>query len=223
MGMLNQSQVDWFRVRGLPLPAGSFAPPSKTYEQHQAERKQKQKLFAPEYETEVKASGLVRNFLDRQGWDYKEQVNTGTGNRIDFVVDTYDSMLDKQIKFGIECKRQMSTHYANGLAATALADYLEQSAAYSRGLNVPVFIGPVQTTASPSSSYVGGSNIDSVCALNIFGGRFNVGTLMFSNNPYHPEFFILRGATFWDSRNGFNQKRLNMVTSTGSKKQRTDL
>lgn len=212
MGMLNQIQpifdIEQFRY---------------TVEMHRAEKKRKQELFAPEYETEVKASGLVRNFLDRQGWNYKEQVNTGTGNRIDFVVDTYDSMLDKQIKFGIECKRQMSTHYENGLAATALADYLEQAAAYSRSLNVPVFIGPVQTTASPSSAYVGGSNVNSVCALNIFGGRFNVGTLMFSNNPYHPEFFILRGATFWDSRSGFNQKRLNMVTSTGSKKQRTDL
>jgi hypothetical protein len=76
---------------------------------------------------------------------------------------------------------------------------------------------------SPSSAYVGGKNLDSVCALNIFGGRFNVGTLMFSTNPYHPEFLILRGSTFWDAGSGFNQKRLNMVTSTGSKKQRTDL
>jgi hypothetical protein len=45
----------------------------------------------------------------------------------------------------------------------------------------------------------------------------------FSNNQHTPEFFILRGATFWDTINGFNPKRLNMVTSTGSKKQRTDL
>jgi hypothetical protein len=223
MAMLKQSEVDWFRARGIPLPVGSFAPPTRTYEQYQAEIKQKQKMFAPEYETEVKASGLVRNFLDRQGWGYKEQVNTGTGNRIDFVVDTYDRILDKQIKFGIECKRQMSVHYGNGLAATALADYLEQAAAYSRSLNVPVFIGPVQTTVSPSTAYVGGSNVNSVCALNIFGGRFNVGTLMFSNSRYYPEFFILRGATFWEAANGFNPKRLNMVTSTGSKKQRTDL
>lgn len=212
MGMLNQVQpifdIEQFRY---------------TVEMQRAEKKRKQKLFAPEYETEVKASGLVRNFLDRQGWDYKEQVNTGTGNRIDFVVDTYDNTLDKQIKFGIECKRQMSTHYENGFNATVLADYLEQAAGYSRGLNVPVFIGPVQTTMSPSSAYLGGPHVDSIRALNIFGGRFNVGTLMFSNNRYHPEFFILRGATFWDSHNGFNQKRLNMVTSTGSKKQRTDL
>jgi len=212
MGMLNQVQpifdIEQFRI---------------TVEMQRAETKRKQKLFAPEYETEVKASGLVRNFLERQGWDYKEQVNTGTGNRIDFVVDTYDNMLDKQIKFGIECKRQMSTHYENGFNATVLADYLEQAAGYSRSLNVPVFIGPVQTTMSPSSAYVGGPHIDSLRALNIFGGRFNVGTLMFSNNPYHPEFLILRGSTFWEARSGFNQKRLNMVTSTGSKKQRTDL
>lgn len=187
------------------------------------EKKRKRLLFAPDYETETKASTLVRNFLNRQGWGFKEQVNTGTGNRIDFVVDTYDKRLDRNVKFGIECKRQMSIHWEGGTAATVLADYLEQAAACSRALNVPVFIGPIQTDRNPSNAYVGGKNIDSVCALNIFGGRFNVGTINFSNNPYHPEFFILRGATFWDTRNGFNPKRLNMVTSTGSKRQRTDL
>jgi len=194
-----------------------------TPEMHRAKMKREQQLYAPEYETEAKASVLVRNFLNRQQWTFEEQVNTGTGNRIDFVVDTYDSRLDKNVKFGIECKRQLSVHYGNGLAATVLADYLEQAAAYSKALNVPVFIGPIQAAYSPSSAYVGGSTVNSVCALNIFGGRFNVGTLNFGASQYHREFMILRGATFWEPRLGFNQKRLNMVTSTGSKKQRTDL
>jgi hypothetical protein len=194
-----------------------------TVEMQKAEAKRKQDLFATDYKTEAAASVLVRNFLKRQGWGFEEQVNTGAGNRIDFLVHTFDKRLEKNVKFGIECKRQMSMHFPNGTAATVLADYLEQAAAYSRSLDVPVFIGPIQTNRSPSSSYIGGSNVDSVCALNIFGGRFNVGTLNFSNNPYNPEFFILRGANFWDRSNGFNPKRLNMVTSTGSKKQRTDL
>lgn len=197
-----------------------FHRPFKTFEQHQAERKRKQQLFAPDYETEAKASVLVRKFLNEQQWTFEEQVNTGAGNRIDFVVDTYDTQLDRQIKFGIECKRRLSPHYTDGIAATVLADYLEQAAAYSKALNVPVFIGPVQAPYSPSSAYVGGLTVDSMCALNIFGGRFNVGTLNFSQRS---NFFILRGATFWEQGSGFNLKRLNMVTSTGSKKQRTDL
>ena len=138
-------------------------------------------------------------------------------------MDTYDPESDKNIKFGIECKRQMSKHFEDGLNATVLADYLEQAAAYSRSLNMPVFLGPVQSNMSPSSAYLGGPHVDSMRALNIFGGRFNVGTMNFSSNPHTPEFFILRGATFWDKQNGFNPKRLKMVTSTGSKKQRTDL
>lgn len=209
MGTLNHSfDIEQFRY---------------TIEMQKAETKRKQDLFAADYKTEVAASVLVRNFLKRQEWGFEEQVNTGTGNRIDFLVHTFDSRVEKNVKFGIECKRQMSPHYPNGLAATVLADYLEQAAAYSRALDVPVFLGPIQTSRSPSSAYVGGSNVDSVCALNIFGGRFNVGTLNFSANSNNPEFFILRGATFWDKWNGFNPKRLNMVTSTGSKKQRTDL
>ena len=216
MAMLNRPfDIETFRL----TPEWTNA----QFEKVQAEKKRKQDLFAADYKTETAASALVRNFLKRQGWAFKEQVNTGTGNRIDFVVDTYDQRLDKDIKFGIECKRQMSIHFEGGIAATVLADYLEQAAAYSRSLNVPVFLGPVQTNRSPSSAYVGGSNVDSTCALNIFGGRFNVGTLNFSTNPNNPEFLILRGGTFWDRWNGFNPKRLNMVTSTGSKRQRTDL
>ena len=194
-----------------------------TAEMQRAETKRKQDMFAADYRTEAEASELIRQFLNREQWTFEEQVNTGTGNRIDFVVTVYDPKSRKEVSFGIECKRQLSMHFPNAMNATVLADYLEQAAAYSRALNMPVFIGPFQTNMSPSSAYIGGPHVDSYRALNIFGGRFNVGTMNFSNNPYTPEFFILRGATFWDSQNGFNPKRFKMVTSTGSKKQRTDL
>lgn len=194
-----------------------------TAEMQRAETKRKQDVFAADYRTEAEASELIRRFLNRQQWTFEEQVNTPDGNRIDFVVTAYDHKSRKEVSFGIECKRQLSMHFPNGMNATVLADYLEQAAAYSRSLNMPVFIGPVQTNMSPSSAYLGGPHVDSYRALNIFGGRFNVGTMNFSNNPYTPEFFILRGATFWDTQNGFNPKRFKMVTSTGSKKQRTDL
>jgi hypothetical protein len=189
------------------------------YEQHRAEQKRKQDVFAPEYRTEKEASNLVRKLLEQEGWEYQEQVNTGTGNRIDFVVTAHCFASGREIKFGIECKRQMSDYFSHGMSATVLADYLEQAAAYSRALNLPVFLGPVQTTLSPSSTYIGGLELSSLSALNIFGGRLNVGTLVFGRHKY----MILRGDTFWDQGSGFNQKRLNMVTSTGSKKQRTSL
>jgi hypothetical protein len=202
-----------------------YVHPNAAYLKHQAELKRKQKLFAADYETEKTASDLVRRFLDGQEWEYQEQVNTGAGNRIDFVVDTLDLISGKQIKFGIECKRRMSMHYEGDMAATVLADYLEQAAGYSRSLNLPVFLGPIQSNVSPSSAYIGGSKISSLSALNIFGGRFNVGTMIVGNRGYTQDyiFFILRGDTFWDRDRGFNPKRLNMVTSTGSKKQRTSL
>jgi hypothetical protein len=201
-----------------------YVHPNAAYLKRQAELNRNRKLFAAEYETEKTASALVRRFLEQQDWDYQEQVNTGAGNRIDFVVDTLDLISGKQIKFGIECKRRMSIHYEGDMAATVLADYLEQAAAYSRALNLPVFLGPVQSNVSPSSAYIGGSNISSLSALNIFGGRMNVGTLVFRPTRSGDQIYmILRGDTFWDRGRGFNPKRLNMVTSTGSKKQRTSL
>lgn len=189
------------------------------YEKAQAEKKRKQDIFAPQYRTEKEAAALVRKFLGANGWKYEEQVNTGVGNRIDFVVDAHCRRSGRDIKFGIECKRQMSPHFPNGLSATVLADHLEQASAYSRALNMPVFLGPVQSDVSPSSAYLGGLELTSLSALNIFGGRLNVGTMVFGRLNY----MILRGDTFWSEGAGFNQKRLNMVTSTGSKKQRTDL
>lgn len=189
------------------------------FEKAQAEKKRKQDIFAPQYRTEKEASAMVRSFLDGNGWKYEEQVNTGAGNRIDFVVNAYCFGSGRDVKFGVECKRQMSPHFPNGMSATVLADHLEQAAAYSRALNMPVFLGPVQSDVSPSSAYLGGLELTSLSALNIFGGRLNVGTMVFGRHHY----MILRGGTFWEANAGFNPKRLNMVTSTGSKKQRTDL
>jgi hypothetical protein len=201
-------------IQALRLPI------QQTIAQHQAEQKRKQQLFAADYATEKAASKLVGELLDEKGWSYEKEVKTTSGKAIDFVVTAMHE--DREIKFGIEVKRQMSPHYPNGLAATTLADHLEQAAAYARDLNMPVFIGPVQTNKSPSSMYTGGKMVDSVCALNIFGGRMNVGTFVVGNTWHGDKFFmILRGASFYE--NGFNPKRLNMVTSTGSKKERKDI
>jgi hypothetical protein len=206
----------WLRRMGLETQI----PLVKTIEQQQAEQKRNQQLFASDYATEKAASNLVSELLDEKGWSYEKEVKTTSGKAIDFVVTAMHE--DREIKFGIEVKRHMSPHFPNGLAATTLADHLEQAAAYARDLNMPVFIGPVQTNKSPSSMYTGGKKVDSVCALNIFGGRMNVGTFVVGNTWHGDKFFmILRGASFYE--NGFNPKRLNMVTSTGSKKERTDI
>jgi hypothetical protein len=216
--MLNKHEL-WARANGINIQSFRL-PVQQTLAQYQAEQKRKQQLFAADYATEKAASKLVSELLDEKGWSYEKEVKTTSGKAIDFVVTTMHE--DREIKFGIEVKRQMSPHYPNGLAATTLADHLEQAAAYARDLNMPVFIGPVQTNKSPSSMYTGGKTVDSVCALNIFGGRMNVGTFVVGNTWHGDKFFmILRGASFYE--NGFNPKRLNMVTSTGSKKERTDI
>ena len=216
--MINKHEL-WARANGINIQSFRL-PIQQTIAQHQAEQKRKQQLFAADYATEKAASKLVGELLDEKGWSYEKEVKTTSGKAIDFVVTAMHE--DREIKFGIEVKRQMSPHYPNGLAATTLADHLEQAAAYARDLNMPVFIGPVQTNKSPSSMYTGGKMVDSVCALNIFGGRMNVGTFVVGNTWHGDKFFmILRGASFYE--NGFNPKRLNMVTSTGSKKERTDI
>jgi hypothetical protein len=216
--MLNKHEL-WARANGINIQSFRL-PVQQTIAQHQAEQKRKQQLFAADYATEKAASKLVSELLDEKGWSYEKEVKTTSGKAIDFVVTAWHE--EREIKFGIEVKRQMSPHYPNGLAATTLADHLEQASAYARDLNMPVFIGPVQTNKSPSSMYTGGKMVDSVCALNIFGGRMNVGTFVVGNTWHGDKFFmILRGASFYE--NGFNPKRLNMVTSTGSKKERTDI
>jgi len=191
----------------------------KSTESYESRRKREAAIFGADYATEKAASSLVKSFFDRHGWQYEQEVRTSSGKAIDYVVTgTHE---DREFKFGVEVKRHLSKHYAGGLHATTLADHLEQAVAYSRDLNMPVFIGPFQTDKSPSASYIGGPvNLDSLRALNIFGGRMNVGSLILCDRR---EYMILRGASFWEEHTGFNPKRLNIVTSTGSKKQRTDL
>lgn len=195
------------------------------YEAHQRQRAYETAKYAAQYDTEEKATQLIRELLNSQGWAFDEQVRTKSGKKVDFVVRAYEAT------FAIECKRRMTTYHNNGLNATTLADYLEQAVAYSADLEMPVFLGPVQKPMTPMNACLGGTNIDSVAALNIFGGRSNVGTLivhkqndlqrMAGNEPYW--FLFLRGAAFWTQDKGFNEKRLNMVCSTGSKKERKSL
>jgi len=208
----------------------AFRVPILTPEQHREKVERDANIFGADYSTEKEASALVRGLLDaqvaEQNWSYEEQVKTKSGKAIDYVVTAdHPSYEDIQIQFGIEVKRHLSPHwqFKDGLSATTLADHLEQAAAYSRDLEMPVFIGPFQLNRSPSSMYTGGIKVDSVCALNIFGGRMNVGTLTVTNNDWHPWFLTLRGSTFWEEHTGFNPKRLNIVTSTGSAKERTEL
>lgn len=177
--------------------------------------------YAADFETEKAASALLRKLFTHEGWAYEEQVRTKSGKAIDFVVEGTDSE-GVIVKFGVECKRKMTKYHEDGLAATVLADYLEQAAGYSRDLDMPVFIGPVLTNRSPSSMHTGGRSVESVCALNIFGGRFNVGTLVINSARLFRWYMILRGAPFWNDGK-FNQNRLNMVCSTGSKKERRSI
>ena len=195
---------------------------------HEAHRRQKERdiqRYAADYDTEEKASQLVRDLLNARGWEFDEQVRTKSGKKVDFVVRAPEAT------FAIECKRRMTEYHNNGTNATTLADYLEQASAYSADLEMPVFLGPVQKSMTPMSACLGGTRIDSIAALNIFGGRSNVGTLivhkgtdvqrMVKQEPYW--FLFLRGAAFWTPDSGFNEKRLNMVCSTGSKKERKSL
>jgi hypothetical protein len=189
-----------------------------TPDEHRKKQEWEAAIFGADFATEKTASDLVKYFLNKNKWQYEQEVRTPNGKAIDYVVTgTYG---DREFKFGIEVKRHLSKHYAGGLHATTLADHFEQAAAYARDLNMPVFIGPFQTDKSPSASYIGGpDNLDSLRALNIFGGRMNVGSLIIGRNEY----MILRGASFWEEHTGFNPKRLNIVTSTGSDKERTDI
>jgi hypothetical protein len=195
------------------------------YEAYQRKKEEEIRRCAADYDTEEKASQFIRTLLDSQRWEYDEQVRTKSGKKVDFVVHAYEAT------FAIECKRRMTIFHNNGLNATTLADYLEQATAYSTDLGMPVFLGPVQKNMTPMNACTGGTNIDSVAALNIFGGRSNVGTLIVHTQTdvqrmvkQAPQWFLfLRGAAFWTQNKGFNEKRLNMVCSTGSKKERKSL
>ena len=115
------------------------------------------------------------------------------------------------------------------MKASALAGYFEQAAAYAMELDVPVFLGPAIHAGSKSDLYHGGTKLSSLAALNIFGGHMNVGTLV-NLHSYHNTYWvmILRGAAFWGydwhlKEYVFNEKRLSVARTNGSKLERVPL
>lgn len=176
------------------------------------------------FSTEKEASDIVREFLNTHNWEYKEQYLTKSGKAIDYYVKApHDG---GYIFFGIECKRDLDCE----TNATLLADYLEQARAYSIDLGAPVFLAPV-LNMDVSSLTMGGAQLKAMSALSIFGGRVNVGIMTRCERYYKgitdiEWIMTLRGAVFWRDSwgyEGFNPKRLNMVSSTGSKKERKDI
>ena len=180
-----------------------------------------------ELHNEAGASSWVKGVLDEQKWDYQTEAAAGEG-RIDYFVKT------PRCNFGIEVKRDL---FSENLKMTTMADYFEQAASYARALEVPVFLGPVIVDHSlPSATYIGGTTAKALAAFNIFGGRVNVGTLVFFNGTgkYSPNYWgmILRGGVFWSGNPqgrygcdeyGFNSRKLSVVSSTGSKQTRDPL
>lgn len=164
----------------------------------------------------------LKIFFAQSGWKYREQWQTKSGNAIDFLVKApHDG---GHIFFGVECKKDMNT----STAATTLADHFEQAAGYAKDLKMPVFLGPVYYPGSANSACLGGNTIKPIAALNIFGGRMNVGTLVYrtgfnSNYNYNNWYLLMRGDYFWEPPKGFNDSRLNYVVTTGSKKERVPL
>jgi hypothetical protein len=164
----------------------------------------------------------LRKFFYQSKWQYREQWKTKSGNVIDFLVKAPHN--GGHIFFGVECKKDMSMR----TAATTFADHFEQAVGYAKDLKMPVFLGPVYFPGSASAACLGGHTIRSVSALNIFGGRMNVGTIIYRTgfNPtynYNNWYLMMRGDVFWEPPNGFNDSRLNYVVSTGSKKERIPL
>ena len=165
----------------------------------------------------------LRMFFESIGWEFREEYEIKkTGKRIDFCVKApYE---DGYIFFGVECKKDLN----DTTNATVLADHFEQAVAYSRALNMPVFLAPVMTQYSASSLYAGGHKLRAMSALSVFGGRCNVGLLAINRNIWQNKvsvntYMTLRGGSFWNERDGFNPQRMQMVTSTGSSKDREDI
>ena len=165
----------------------------------------------------------LRMFFEKNKWEFKEEYEIKrSGKRIDFCVKApYQS---GHIFFGVECKRDLN----DSTNATVLADHFEQAVAYSRSLNMPVFLAPVMTQYSASSLYAGGHKLRAMSALSIFGGRCNVGLLAINRSVWQNKvsvntYMILRGGSFWNEQDGFNPQRMQMVTSTGSSKDREDI
>lgn len=172
------------------------------------------------FETEVEASAFVRQFFDRRGWQYREQVRAG-GGRIDFVL-----VDGEQPVLGVEVKKDVDSE----TSASRLADYLEQAVGYSRALDVPVVVGPAMVDLGRGwmgfeRLHHGGRRLDSLAALTIFGGRVNVGLMAFDSARRHTRMCIaLRGQVMYGlcEERGIDEMRRDvlMVRSTNSQKVR---
>ena len=160
---------------------------------------------------------FLQGQVSNAGWQYEKQYTIpGTNKRIDYLVTT------DELRFGIECKAKL-TPSSEGMKAAALVSHFEQAAAYANALGMPVFLGPVVFPDSPSAAVQGGLQLSSLAALNLFGGRINVGTLLY-HDYYRPFWTLsLRGQSFWKQGSGFSTTVNKFVTSTGSKKERRDL
>ena len=167
---------------------------------------------------EAEASLDLRSFFARVGWNYTAEAPTASGKYIDYLVEAPHN--GNSIAFGVECKPKLNA----GLNLTTWADHMEQAVGYSRDLNVPVFVGPYYTVESPSHVYHGGHTVSAASAFCAFGGRSNVGLIVYcSRRRWSRWYLILRGATFWEEGIGFRGKRLSMVKSTGAKRQRANM
>ena len=192
--------------------------------------RQEKKPVRNPFTTEEECSAFLRDQFKQRGWKYKEQFKTSSNKAIDFLIKARHN--GGYIFFGVECKKDMDEL----TPATTFADHFEQARAYAQDLKMPVFVGPIFTRADPSGSYKGGAEISAIAGFNIFGGRSNVGSLIFQvdwNNDrlVRAQYAIMRGDIFWSSdknnrhtcENGFNPKRLNVVSTTGSKRERVTM
>jgi hypothetical protein len=179
-------------------------------------------VIASDLATEKDADAFMRdNFLipqSRYGWSFEEQVRIpNSRGRIDYVVTTDDGL-----QFGIECKKGLYCGEV-GTSAKILAGHFEQAAAYARGLQLPVFVGPFVTHDNFSGLVQGGQKLTALAALNIFGGRVNVGSLVHHDYDWGAWTLILRGHRFWSHRYGMQERMNKLVTSQGAKKERIQL
>tara|TARA_R110000737_G_scaffold3744_1_gene12525 strand:- start:3 stop:662 length:660 start_codon:yes stop_codon:yes gene_type:complete len=181
-------------------------------------------------EDEKSAKGWIRAWIyaDERvaNWKLYDEVKVGDG-RIDLMVEApFPAGI---IKFGIEVKRQL---YEAQLTMTKMADYLEQAASYADQLRLPVFLGPIISSARTGSDFwQGGTTASALTAFNIYGGRRNVGVMVWLATRRR-FVFVLRGAYFWvpdeiakgyAETAGFNVNRMSFATSSGSKRIREPL
>lgn len=168
---------------------------------------------------ETTAQAFVADFFRARDWSFVEQYGTGQG-RIDMMLLNGDAP-----SMGVEIKRDIT----DATSASVLADYLEQAAAYSKSLDVPVVLGPAMVDLGGGFTrlHTGGAKLTAIAALTIFGGRANVGVMAFDAQRRHERMCIaLRGQIYYrfDSARGIDElsrpKAHRMVRTVNSNKVR---